>query len=84
QLQTSFGYTAGLSGKNTSNNFRLSTGYVLKKSHRFNLSMGYLARRLAETSAQPNGKRTGEFTATVSYSYNFNMDVVKKIKELKN
>ncbi|MDR1974545.1 MAG: hypothetical protein LBQ31_07725 [Bacteroidales bacterium] len=79
-LQTSFGYTAGMSGKNTSNNFRFTTGCVLKKAHRFSLSMGYLARNIVSDGDK---KKTGEFTATLSYGYNFNLDVVNSIKSIK-
>ncbi|MDR0763620.1 MAG: hypothetical protein LBF01_03900 [Bacteroidales bacterium] len=109
-VQTSAGYTAGLSGKNISNNIRFSAGYVLKKAHRFNLSVGYLARIIdaggdarngsannsnvgnsasgnasGDTSSSASGskKKTGEFTATLSYAYNFNMDVVNTVKKLR-
>jgi hypothetical protein len=83
-LQTSVGYTAGLSGKNTSNNIRFSAGYILKKAHRFNFSIGHLTRKIVQNKNVDNGKnKTGEFTATLSYAYNFNMDVVNTVKKLK-
>jgi hypothetical protein len=85
-LQTSAGYTVGLSGKNTSNNIRLSAGYILKKAHRFNFNIGYLARTIAQNESTGNEnreKKTGELTATLSYAYNFNMDVVNTVKKLK-
>lgn len=86
-LQTSVGYTAGLSGKNTSNNIRFSAGYILKKSHRFNFTVGYLMRTITpdnNTGSDGGKNKTGELTATLSYSYSFNMDVVNTIKKLKN
>ncbi|MDR2556656.1 MAG: hypothetical protein LBC49_02955 [Bacteroidales bacterium] len=105
-LQTSVGYTAGLSGKNTSNNIRFSTGYILKKAHRFNFNVGYLARAISQNgnaggnssagsgaggnaSGNASGNagggknKTGELTATLSYAYNFNMDVVNTVNKLK-
>jgi hypothetical protein len=82
-LQTSVGYTVGLSGKNTSNNIRFSAGYILKKAHRFNFSIGYLARTITKDESMGSKNRTGELTTTLSYAYNFNMDVVSAVKKLK-
>nr|WP_321450586.1 hypothetical protein [uncultured Carboxylicivirga sp.] len=57
---------------------RLSSGYTLKKQHRFNLSVAWSQRQ------RPSVATTSYTTATLSYSYNFGWPSNKNDESQKN
>lgn len=53
-------------------NLRANTGYSLKKKHNFNLTGGWINRKVKTTSDNETTNKTfTEFTITLGYSYNF-------------